>query len=71
MIIKCQECGGKMSIDRSKVLLSDPPRYTCTCPKCGNVQYEYCTTCDNDYRPDKITKAYNEAFEKGVEIELW
>ena len=71
MIIKCQECGEKMIIDRSAMLTSLPPRYTCTCPKCGNIQYEYCTTCDSGYSPDEITKAYDEAVEKFSEIGLW
>ena len=47
-MIKCEQCGERMNVDRSVVLTSYPPQYACTCPKCGNIQYELCSLCDSD-----------------------
>lgn len=64
-MIKCQECGEEMIIDRSKVFTSLPPMYICKCPKCKNTQYEYCSLCDSG---DSLKKYIKEVME---EQPLW
>ena len=36
--MKCKKCGAEMKRD-NKVLTSHPPKYSYTCPDCGNVEY--------------------------------
>lgn len=35
----CAKCGGDIEVDTSKILTSYPPKYRCTCKKCGNITY--------------------------------
>lgn len=37
-----QECGGRMLVDTSVQLMSNPPQYSIQCEKCGRTGYIYC-----------------------------
>lgn len=35
--IACPKCGGELVDDLTKILMSDPPQTSVSCPKCGHV----------------------------------
>lgn len=43
--MKCKKCGGEVEIDFTKVLTSDPPKYSAKCKDCGNITYPLCSEC--------------------------
>lgn len=41
----CKKCGGKMTIDRSVVYTTYPPKYKAVCENCGEIEYPFCSAC--------------------------
>lgn len=36
----CEQCGGELEIDKTKILTSLPPKKILNCKNCGHQQYE-------------------------------